>query len=45
MEFAAQTPNLLSVELVEYNPDSDHQGTTAEFAIGLIESAMGKSIL
>jgi arginase len=45
MEFAAQTPNLLSVELVEYNPDSDNQGTTAEFAIGLIESAMGKRIL
>lgn len=45
MEIAAEMPGLLSIELVEYNPDTDHQGATAEFAIGLIESAAGKKIL
>ncbi len=45
MEMAAELPNLLSVELVEYNPDTDMQGATAEFALGLLESAMGKRIL
>ncbi len=45
MELAAELPGLLAVELVEYNPDTDNRGTTAEFAIGLIESAVGKRIL
>jgi arginase len=45
MEMAAQTRNLLSIEVVEYNPDLDINGVTGEMAMGLIESALGKSIL
>lgn len=45
MELAAQSEQCLSIELVEYNPDIDPQDTTGEMAIGLLESALGKSIL
>ena len=46
MELAAREEKLLSVEFVEYNPkigNGDRQST--ELSIGLIESALGKSIL
>lgn len=45
MEMAAETEGLMSVEMVELNPLVDPEGVTGELAIGLIESAVGKSIL
>lgn len=45
MEFAAETQGLMSVEVVELNPLVDPEGVTGELAIGLVESAIGKSIL
>ncbi len=45
MELAAETASLLSVEVVELNPTLDQNGVTAELAILLLESAVGKRIL
>jgi arginase len=45
MEMAAEYAQLLSVEIVEYNPELDINGVTGDIAIGLIESALGKVIL
>ncbi|MEZ4752717.1 MAG: arginase [Bdellovibrionota bacterium] len=45
MEMVARHPKLLSLELMEYNPVVDIEGQTAEAAISLIESGLGKSIL
>ena len=45
MEMTAELPNLMSVELVEFNPVLDNQSLTCELAISLLESALGKSIL
>ncbi len=45
MEMAAAAKKLLSIELVELNPYLDHNRTTCELAIALLESAIGKTIL
>lgn len=45
MEEIAASPKLLSLEIVEYCPPLDVLGETGEFAIGLLESALGKRIL
>lgn len=45
MELAAERPNFHSLELIEYAPDRDVEGKTAELGISLAESALGKSIL
>jgi arginase len=42
MENAADSGRLASLEIVEVNPLLDVRNTTAELAIGLIESALGK---
>jgi arginase len=45
MELAAEYESLLSVEVVEFNPEFDDRSLTCELAISLLESALGKSIL
>lgn len=46
MELAAeQQDRLMALEVVEYNPELDINSLTGEIAIGLIESALGKTIL
>jgi len=45
MELAAERPNFRSLELIEYAPERDIEGKTAELGISLAESALGKSIL
>jgi arginase len=45
MELAAERPNFRGLELIEYAPERDIQGKTAELGISLAESALGKSIL
>ena len=45
MEMIADTNKLLSLELVEVNPVLDHMNTTANLAVELIQSALGKKIL
>lgn len=45
MEMAAEYSDLLSVEVVEFNPEFDDESLTCELAISLLESALGKSIL
>jgi arginase len=45
MELAAERPNFRSLELIEYAPQRDIEGKTAELGISLAESALGKSIL
>ncbi|MBX3467637.1 MAG: arginase [Planctomycetes bacterium] len=45
MEIMAETGRLGSMELVEVNPILDVQNQTAELAVGLIASALGKRIL
>lgn len=44
-EMAAQTGNLVGMELVELNPTTDIRNKTGELARWLIESALGRSIL
>ena len=44
-EKAARSGRLLSLEVVEINPVLDDRNHTAEFAVGLVASALGKSIL
>jgi arginase len=45
LEMIAETGRLCSMELVEVNPILDNQNQTAELAVGLIASALGKKIL
>lgn len=45
MELAAASGKILSLEVVEVNPILDRQNITAETAVGLVESALGKRIL
>ncbi|MCZ6598697.1 MAG: arginase [Planctomycetota bacterium] len=45
MEHAAESGGLLSLELTEINPILDERNTTAELAVELVLSAMGKRIL
>ena len=45
LEMVAETGLLRSFELVEVNPVLDKQNMTAQVAVGLITSAMGKRIL
>ncbi|MBN8548501.1 MAG: arginase [Deltaproteobacteria bacterium] len=45
MELAAAAKKLLSIEVVELNPYLDHNRITADLAIALLESAVGKTIL
>ena len=45
VEFFAEQEGLLGVEFVEYAPDIDPDGLTAEVVLSLIESAVGKRIL
>ena len=42
---AAESGALLGLELTEINPILDDNNSTAEFAVELIESALGKRIL
>lgn len=45
LELVAATGRLESFELVEVNPILDHGNRTADIAVGLIGSALGKTIL
>lgn len=45
MEFVADSGALSSLEVVEVNPILDTRNTSAEFAVELVQSAFGKSIL
>lgn len=45
MEIIAESGRLCSMEMVEVNPILDVQNQTAELAVGLIASALGKRIL
>jgi len=45
MEMVANIPNLLALELVEYDPNLDVKHASADLSIALLESALGKSIL
>lgn len=45
MEIIAESGRLKSMEMVEVNPILDMQNQTAELAVGLIASALGKKIL
>ena len=45
MEMASDTGKMLGLEIAELNPVLDHKNQTAETAVELICSAMGKSIL
>ena len=44
-EKAAASGDMLSLELVELNPVLDDRNHTANLAVGLVTSALGKSIL
>ena len=44
-EKASRSGNLLSLEVVELNPVLDDRNHTARLAVGLVASALGKSIL
>jgi arginase len=45
MENVADSGRLLSMELTEVNPILDVRNQTAELAVGLVESALGKLVL
>ncbi len=45
MELVYKSEKLTSMEMVEVNPTMDFKNTTAELAVGLIGSALGKKIL
>lgn len=45
MELIAERNDILGIELVEYDPKFDQSHTSADLAIALLESALGKSIL
>ena len=44
-EKAARSGGLLSLEVVEINPVLDDRNYTAALAVGLVASALGKTIL
>ncbi len=44
-EKASRTQKLLAMDMVELNPVMDHENRTARLAVGLIASALGKTIL
>ncbi len=44
-EKAAQAGTMLAMELVELNPVHDHRNHTAQLGVGLVASALGRSIL
>jgi arginase len=44
-ESCARTGNLIGMDMVELNPTLDDRNTTAELAVELILSALGKTIL
>ena len=45
MEMIADTGLLRGIEMVEVNPTLDHHNQTAEIAVSLVASALGKRIL
>jgi len=45
LENVADTGRLTSLEITEVNPILDHENRTAELAVGLVESALGKLVL
>lgn len=45
VEMAAESSKFMSLELIEYAPERDADGRTAELAISLAESGVGKVIL
>jgi arginase len=45
MEHAAESGKLLGLEVTEINPILDERNKTAEFAVQLVLSAMGKRII
>ena len=45
MELVYKSEKLTSMEMVEVNPTLDFKNTTAELAVGLIGSGLGKKIL
>ena len=45
MELVSDSAQLVALDLVEVNPTLDIRNTTAEFAIELALSALGKNIL
>ncbi|QDU67273.1 arginase [Engelhardtia mirabilis] len=45
LENVADSGRLVSLELTEVNPILDHANRTAELAVGLVESALGKLVL
>ncbi len=45
MEMASECPLLQSMEIVEVNPLLDERNRTAELAVGVIQSALGKRIM
>ena len=45
MEMAAESDNLIALDLVEVNPTLDLRNTTAELGVELALSALGKQIL
>ncbi len=45
MELVSDTNKILSLEVTEVNPILDHQNATAEVAVGMLLSGLGKSIL
>jgi arginase len=45
MEMIARSEKLCSMEVVEVNPILDHRNATAEMAVELVQSALGKRIL
>jgi arginase len=44
-EMAARSGGLVSLDIVELNPVLDDRSRTAKIAVGLVESALGKTIL
>jgi arginase len=44
MEMIAEVPYFKSLEVVEVNPLLDERNRTAELAVGMIQSALGKRI-
>jgi arginase len=45
MEHAAESRRLLGLEITEINPILDMRNRTAEFAVELVLSALGKLVL
>ena len=45
LELCAEDGNLVSLEVVELNPFIDHGNVSAERAVALVQSALGRSIL